>query len=138
MDEDNKLNELGEQQEGNSTVNGKQTNQNKNKRRKKAEIAAEKLAREKQLNSDAEAAKTNIANYKKQMAELQKLIDEEENKRKSNRNAVRTHKAMQLYGDLIAILGFDAEEKACATEADFDDLAVKVKDKVKVLLNSKK
>ena len=126
--------------EGTAVTDSKATavTKEKKKRRSAKEIAEDKLKREKQLNSDAETAKANIAEYKKQMAELQKKIEAEEKKRTSNRNAIRTHKAMKLYGDLIAMLGFDTEEKACATETDFDELAVLVKDKVKVLLHPEK
>ena len=45
---------------------------------------------------------------------------------------------MKLYGDLVAMLDFDDMEKACATEADFDKLAVLVKDKVKALIKLEK
>lgn len=141
MDEDKKVNEQEEQKKDNSAINSNvqtEKQETPKKRRSKKEIAEDKLKREKQLNSDAETAKANIAEYKKQMAELQKKIEAEEKKRTSNRNAIRTHKAMKLYGDLIAMLGFDTEEKACATETDFDELAVLVKDKVKVLLHPEK
>lgn len=126
--------------EGTAVTDNKVTavQKEKKKRRSAKEIAEDKLKREQQLNSDAETAKANIAEYKKQMEELQKKIAEEENKRKSNRNVIRTHRAMKLYGDLIAMLGFDADEKACASESDFDALAVSVKEKVKSLLNAEK
>lgn len=108
------------------------------KRRTAEQIAADKLAREKQLNEEAEAAKANISTWEKEIAETMAKIAEEKKKLKSNRNAIRTNKAMKLYGDLVAILGFDAEEKACATASDFDDLADKVKARVKSLLKSEK
>ena len=107
------------------------------KRRTAEEIAADKLARGKKLNEDAETAKTNISDMEKQIADMQAKIAEEKKKLKSNRNAIRTHKAMKLYGDLVAMLGFDEEEKACATESDFDALSEKVKNKVKDLLKKK-
>ena len=110
----------------------------KPKRRRTAEeIAAAKLAREKKLNEDAVEAKANIANMEKQIAEMQAQIAEEKKKLKSNRNTIRTHKAMKLYGDLIEMLGFGEVEKACATEADFDNLADSVKTKLKELLKKK-
>ena len=122
--------------------NDKKINENeqepKPKRRRTAEeIAAERLARERRLNEDAEAAKANITEMEKQIAEYQLKIEEARKKLTSNRNAIRTHKAMKLYGDLIAMLGYESMEKACATESDFDKLAELVKYKVQSLIRKK-
>ena len=139
MDEEKQVTEEQEEQQKNENAgNVNEPEQKPKKRRTAEEIAADKLAREKKLNEDAEAAKVNISTWEKEIAEAQARIAEEKKKLKSNRNAIRTHKAMKLYGDLIAILGFDEEEKACATEADFDELAESVKNKVKDLLKKKK
>ena len=108
------------------------------KRRTAEEIAADRLAREKKIDAEAEAAKVNIEDMEKQIAAMQKKVVEEKKKLKTSRNTVRTHKAMKLYGDLVAMLGFDEMEKACATESDFDKLAVLVKDKVKSLIKLEK
>ena len=138
MDEEKQVTEEQEEQQKNENAgNVNEPEQKPKKRRTAEEIAADKLAREKKLNEDAEAAKVNIFTWEKEIAEAQARIAEEKKKLKSNRNAIRTHKAMKLYGDLIAILGFDEEEKACATEADFDELAESVKNKVKDLLKKK-
>lgn len=138
MDEEKQVTEEQEEQQKNENAgNVNEPEQKPKKRRTAEEIAADKLAREKKLNEDAEAAKVNISTWEKEIAEAQARIAEEKKKLKSNRNAIRTHKAMKLYGDLIAILGFDEEEKACATEADFDELAESVKNKVKDLLKKK-
>ena len=137
MDEEKKVNEQEEQQNNENTENVNDAEKKPKKRRTAEEIAADKLAREKQLNDDAMTAKSNIADMEKQIAEMQAKIAEEKKKLKSNRNSIRTNKAMKLYGDLIAMLGFDSEEKACATAADFDDLSEKVKNKVKELLKKK-
>ena len=47
------------------------------KRRTAEEIAADRLAREKKIDAEAEAAKVNIADMEKQIAAMQKKVVEE-------------------------------------------------------------
>ena len=63
------------------------------------------------MNLSAEEARHIIQEKKKLIEQLQKEIQSETKKMQKNRNSIRTHKAMKLYGDLIAILGYDEIEK---------------------------
>ena len=110
----------------------------KKKRRTAEEIAADKKAREEQLNKDAEKARNDIEEINRQMEELKKRMTEAKRKLQSNRNSIRTNRAMKLYGDLIASLGFDELEKSCVTEADFDNLSDMVKKHVRKLVKVSK
>lgn len=90
------------------------------------------------MNLSAEEARHIIQEKKKLIEQLQKEIQSETKKMQKNRNSIRTHKAMKLYGDLIAILGYDEIEKNCFTEKDFDSLAESMKNKVRTLVKQEK
>lgn len=127
------VNEPDEQQKVVQT--GKNESKKESKKRRTAEeIAADKLAREKQLIQDAEEARADIINYEKQIAALLAQKKEAEKKLKNGRNASRTHGGMIIFGDLVNVLGFKEKEKACYTTSDYEDLRKIMISKVKALM----
>ena len=127
------VNEQDEQQ--NVVQTGKNESKKESKKRRTAEeIAADKLAREKQLIKDAEEARANIVDYEKQIAALLEQKKEAEKILKNGRNASRTHGGMIIFGDLVNVLGFKDKEKACYTSSDYEDLRKMMISKVKALM----
>lgn len=127
------VNEQDEQQQVVQT--GKNESKKESKKRRTAEeIAADKLAREKQLIKDAEEARANIVDYEKQIAALLEQKKEAEKILKNGRNASRTHGGMIIFGDLVNVLGFKDKEKSCYTSSDYEDLRKMMISKVKALI----
>lgn len=105
------------------------------KRRSRKEIEEERNKAIEKLNADAEAGKLSIANLEEQKARLEEEIKKAKETLTKNRNTIRTHHAMVMYGDLINIFGFAAKEKSCCTDSDYEELRNLITEKANHLMS---